>query len=175
MPHELKAKLGSWLASHQQASDTQNLHHFMDFFEAWRAGQYTLALEELHRYFDYSIATKGATAGGQGEGVKVYYQYALLHLSVLHADFERWEEALGTMEECIATGEHSWCWSNFRALILILTDFQPERTRTRPASTLLYHGSCISAKHTTSLLHLRYALSLLSPAMAEASKTSSLS
>jgi anaphase-promoting complex subunit 5 len=108
VPPELKAKLGSWLASHQQASDTQNLHHFMDFFEAWRAGQYTLALEELHRYFDYSIATKGSAPGGQGEGVKVYYQYALLHLSVLHADFERWEEALGTMEECIATGKYSF-------------------------------------------------------------------
>ena len=108
VPPELKAKLGSWLASHQQPSDTQNLHHFMDFFEAWRAGQYTLALEELHRYFDYSIATKGAAAGGQGEGVKVYYQYALLYLSVLHADFERWEEALGTMEECIATGKPPW-------------------------------------------------------------------
>jgi anaphase-promoting complex subunit 5 len=81
------------------------LHHFMSFFEAWRAGQYTLALEELHRYFDYSIATKGNATGGQADGVKVYYQYALLHLSVLHADFERWEEALGTMEECIATGK----------------------------------------------------------------------
>lgn len=104
VPADLKAKLSSWLDSHQQASDTQNLHHFMSFFEAWRAGQYTLALEELHRYFDYSIATKGTAAGGQGDGVKVYYQYALLHLSVLHADFERWEEALGTMEECIATG-----------------------------------------------------------------------
>jgi anaphase-promoting complex subunit 5 len=106
VPSELKVKLSSWLTSHQQASDTQNLHHFMNFFEAWRAGQYTLALEELHRYFDYSIATKGDAAGGQGDGVKVYYQYALLHLSVLHADFERWEEALGTMEECITTGTY---------------------------------------------------------------------
>jgi anaphase-promoting complex subunit 5 len=105
VPVDLKAKLSCWLASHQQASDTQNLHHFMNFFEAWRAGQYTLALEELHRYFDYSIASKGAAAAGQGDSVKVYYQYALLHLSVLHADFERWEEALGTMEECIATGK----------------------------------------------------------------------
>lgn len=100
VPPELKAKLRSWL-SLRQTSDTQNLHHFMDFFEAWRAGQYTLALEELHRYFDYSIAAKGAAA----DGVKTYYQIALLHLSVLHADFERWEESLNTMEECIATGK----------------------------------------------------------------------
>lgn len=105
VPQELKAKLRSWL-SLRQTSDTQNLHHFMDFFEAWRAGQYTLALEELHRYFDYSIAAKGAAA----DGVKTYYQIALLHLSVLHADFERWEESLGTMEECIATGKrHVFC------------------------------------------------------------------
>lgn len=117
VPADLKAKLNSWLVTHQQASDTQNLHHFMNFFEAWRAGQYTLALEELHRYFDYSIASKGAAPGGQGDGVKVYYQYALLHLSVLHADFERWEEALGTMEECIATGKWSrFCYTSVSSL-----------------------------------------------------------
>lgn len=106
VPPELKAKLRSWL-SLRQTSDTQNLHHFMDFFEAWRAGQYTLALEELHRYFDYSIAAKGAAA----DGVKTYYQIALLHLSVLHADFERWEESLNTMEECIATGKMAYLYA----------------------------------------------------------------
>jgi anaphase-promoting complex subunit 5 len=173
VPPELKAKLGSWLASHQQASDTQNLHHFMDFFEAWRAGQYTLALEELHRYFDYSIATKGSAPGAQGEGVKVYYQYALLHLSVLHADFERWEEALGTMEECIATGKYPWRWACYLSYSSILIDFQPERTRTQRASTLLYHGFCTSVKLTTSPLHLRCALSQLLLETAGASKTSS--
>jgi anaphase-promoting complex subunit 5 len=127
VPADLKAKLNFWLVSHQQASDTQNLHHFMNFFEAWRAGQYTLALEELHRYFDYSIASKGAVAGSQGDGVKVYYQYALLHLSVLHADFERWEEALGTMEECIATGKWATLADSAGGSVEFLADDNPAR------------------------------------------------
>ncbi|KAM0718071.1 hypothetical protein Q7P37_006403 [Cladosporium fusiforme] len=148
VPPELKAKLRSWL-SLRQTSDTQNLHHFMDFFEAWRAGQYTMALEELHRYFDYSIAAKGAAA----DGVKTYYQIALLHLSVLHADFERWEESLGTMEECIATGKRRPLSFDINLMpslgFGILTVEQLGKIKTRLASTLLFHGFSISAKPTT--------------------------
>jgi anaphase-promoting complex subunit 5 len=176
VPADLKAKLNSWLVTHQQASDTQNLHHFMDFFEAWRAGQYTLALEELHRYFDYSIASKGAAAGGQGDGVKVYYQYALLHLSVLHADFERWEEALGTMEECIATGkiESSTDMRAERSHEVWLTPIQQEKTKTQLVSTLLFHGYYIFVKRTTYLLSLLSDPSRLSLVTVVASKMSSL-
>lgn len=174
VPADLKAKLSSWLVSHQQASDTQNLHHFMNFFEAWRAGQYTLALEELHRYFDYSIATKGSSAGGQGDGVKVYYQYALLHLSVLHADFERWEEALGTMEECIATGKCDVTSGNL-ALLFWLTLVQQEKIKTPPVSTLLSRGFYIFVKRITSLQYLLCGLSQLLLATVAASKMSSLS
>ena len=177
VPADLKAKLNSWLVTHQQASDTQNLHHFMNFFEAWRAGQYTLALEELHRYFDYSIASKGAAAGGQDDGVKVYYQYALLHLSVLHADFERWEEALGTMEECIATGKWTALMDDYAIYPyqIWLTPIQQEKTKTQLVSTLLFHGCCISAKRTISLPFLHSGPSRPSLAMVAASKTSSLS
>jgi anaphase-promoting complex subunit 5 len=37
--------------------------------------------------------------------MRIYYQYALLHLSVLHADFDCWEESVDAMDECIATGK----------------------------------------------------------------------
>lgn len=79
------------------------MHFFMAFFEHSKAGQYTMALESLHRYFDYSLAAKNGTA--DSTNLKIYYQYALLHLSVLHADFECWEESVDAMNECIATGE----------------------------------------------------------------------
>lgn len=72
-----------------------------------------MALEALHRYFDYCLIGQQDLAGGvnggagssHGGGMKMYYQYALLHLSVLHADFERWEESAEALGECVATGK----------------------------------------------------------------------
>ena len=98
VPAQIKSRLQQWI-SDQWESRAQSLQHFMAFFEYWRAGQYTMALESLHRYFDYSLIAKGGS-----DNMKVYYQYALLHLSVLHADFECWEESVDAMDECIATG-----------------------------------------------------------------------
>ena len=102
VPSEVKCKLDDWI-SEQWESSAQSLQHFMAFFEHWRAAQYTMALESLHRYFDYSLIAKGSGA----ENMKVYYQYALLHLSVLHADFECWEESVDAMDECIATAREN--------------------------------------------------------------------
>ena len=102
VPSEVKSKLDQWI-SEQWESSAQSLQHFMAFFEHWRASQYTMALESLHRYFDYSLIAKG----GGAENMKVYYQYALLHLSVLHADFECWEESVDSMDECIATAREN--------------------------------------------------------------------
>lgn len=101
IPSDLKLKLRSWITD-QGDSNVQSLNHFLAFFEHWRAGQSTMALESLHRYFDYGLAARG-----QDANVKQYYQYALLHLSVLHADFESWEESLEAMAECVATGEYT--------------------------------------------------------------------
>ena len=98
LPEEVKSSIQSWV-SNQMDSGPQSLQHFLAFFEHWKAGQYTMALESLHRYFDYSLVARGST-----DNVRVYYQYALLHLSVLHADFDCWNESLEVMDECIATG-----------------------------------------------------------------------
>jgi anaphase-promoting complex subunit 5 len=100
VPDDVKSRLETWIAD-QTDSGTQSLHFFMAFFEHWRAGQYNMALESLHRYFDYSL-----TARTGGDNMRVFYQYALLHLSVLHADFECWDESVDAMNECIATGKH---------------------------------------------------------------------
>ncbi|KAK4609122.1 Anaphase-promoting complex subunit 5 [Fulvia fulva] len=101
VPPEVKSKLETWIGD-QVESGTKSLHHFMNFFEHWRSGQYTMALESLHRYFDYSL-----TAKNPGDNLRVYYQYALLHLSVLHADFECWEESVDAMNESIATAREN--------------------------------------------------------------------
>ncbi|OQO00617.1 hypothetical protein B0A48_13107 [Cryoendolithus antarcticus] len=109
VPQALKSRLRTWLTQHgSQEAGTSSMQHFMSFFEAWRANQYSRALENLHRYFDYSIANKSAAESTDAGGsVKLYYQYALLHLSVLHADFEHWTESQAAMEECIATAREN--------------------------------------------------------------------
>ena len=103
VPEGVRSRLQQWIGD-QSDSSAQSLQYFMAFFEHWRAGQYTMALESLHRYFDYSLIAKGGS-----DNLKVYYQYALLHLSVLHADFECWKESVDAMEECIATGKLVFC------------------------------------------------------------------
>lgn len=99
VPEGVMSRLEAWIDD-QVDSGTQCLHFFMAFFEAWRAGQYTMALESLHRYFDYSLAARSGA-----DNMRVYYQYALLHLSVLHAEFECWDESIDAMNECVATGK----------------------------------------------------------------------
>nr|POE62527.1 anaphase-promoting complex subunit 5 [Quercus suber] len=105
MPEEAKSTLRQWITD-QSDSGLQSLQHFLAFFESWRAGQYTMALEDLHRYFDYSLAAKSGNLRGD-ESMRVYYQYALLHLSVLHADFDCWSESVDAMEECISTAREN--------------------------------------------------------------------
>lgn len=100
VPVDVQTKLKQWLEN-QHESNAQSLQHFMAFFEYWRAAQMSMAVESLHRYFDYSM---GANRGL--ENLKVYFQYAQLHKSVLYADFECWEESVNAMSECIATGKH---------------------------------------------------------------------
>lgn len=101
LPEDVRHKLQSWVEG-QLDSGAQSLQHFLAFFEHWKAGQYTMALDSLHRYFDYSLVAKSGT-----DNMRVYYQYALLHLSVLHADFDCWDESVEAMDECIATGKPS--------------------------------------------------------------------
>ncbi|KAK5163336.1 APC5 protein [Saxophila tyrrhenica] len=109
----LKRQLSTWISDIYDSS-AQSLQHFLHFFECWRAGQYEGALENLHRYFDYSLVGRGADGAGArgaegavGGGMETYYQYALLHLSVLHADFERWGECVDALGECIGTAREN--------------------------------------------------------------------
>jgi anaphase-promoting complex subunit 5 len=67
------------------------------FFDAWRAGDYTAAFESLHRHFDYTTQTRD----------KSYYQYALLHMAILQADFGCFSEAIAAMNETISTAREN--------------------------------------------------------------------
>ncbi|KAM3422319.1 hypothetical protein BST61_g2678 [Cercospora zeina] len=108
VPDDVKAKLTTWVDELSATSaSTQSMHFFMAFFEHSKAGQYNMALESLHRYFDYSLAARSSAGAGDNVNLRIYYQYALLHLSVLHAEFECWDESVDAMNECIATAREN--------------------------------------------------------------------
>ena len=76
----------------------QNLTlNIIRFFDAWRAGDYHSSFDNLHRYFDYTMSMRD----------KTYYQYALLHMAVLQADFGCFSEAYAAMQETIATAREN--------------------------------------------------------------------
>jgi anaphase-promoting complex subunit 5 len=67
------------------------------FLDAWRAGDYPSSFDNLHRYFDYTMHSRD----------KGTYQYALLNLAILQADFGCYEEAVSAMQEAVSIARES--------------------------------------------------------------------
>lgn len=99
LPTEMEQQLARMV---QHALSTPADVHFIKFFDTWRSGAYSDAIDCLHQYFDYAIEGYGSS-----QNIKTYHQYALLHLAVLHADFECYDEAIAAMDECIATAREN--------------------------------------------------------------------
>ncbi|KAF2150472.1 hypothetical protein K461DRAFT_280471 [Myriangium duriaei CBS 260.36] len=99
LPSEMQLQLAGMI---QHASIAPADVHFIKFFDTWRCGAYSDAIDCLHRYFDYAVEGHGSS-----QNIKTYHQYALLHLAVLHADFGCYEEAIAAMNECIATAREN--------------------------------------------------------------------
>ena len=73
------------------------LVHYLRFLDSWRAGDFASAFDNLHRYFDYTMQSRDRT----------FYQYALLNLAILQADFGCHNEAIPAMQEAIATAREN--------------------------------------------------------------------
>lgn len=71
--------------------------YLVKFFDAWKAGDYTSAFDNLHRYYDYAMQTQQ----------KSHYQYALLHMAILQAEFGCFGEAIAAITEAIATAREN--------------------------------------------------------------------
>ncbi|KAF7526649.1 hypothetical protein PCG10_004040 [Penicillium crustosum] len=72
--------------------------YYLEYLDAWRAGDYTSAFDNLHRYFDYTMhATLDRSA----------YQFALLNLAIMQADFECFSEAISAVQEAVAIARES--------------------------------------------------------------------
>ncbi|OAA60137.1 Tetratricopeptide-like helical [Cordyceps fumosorosea ARSEF 2679] len=74
-----------------------SLTHYLGFLNAWRAGDYPSAFDLLHRYFDYTMQYRD----------RLFYQYALMNLAVLQADFGCHRDAVTTMLETVTTAREN--------------------------------------------------------------------
>ena len=71
--------------------------HLFSFLDAWRSGDYPTSFDNLHRYFDYTMQNRD----------RLFYQYALMNLAVLQADFGCFDEAVAAMLETISTAREN--------------------------------------------------------------------
>ncbi|KAG7150351.1 Anaphase-promoting complex subunit 5 like protein [Verticillium longisporum] len=71
--------------------------HYLSFLDAWRSGDYPTSFDYLHRYFDYTMQNRD----------RLYYQYALMNLAVLQADFGCHKDAITTMLETVSTAREN--------------------------------------------------------------------
>ncbi|KAF2440561.1 anaphase-promoting complex protein [Karstenula rhodostoma CBS 690.94] len=94
VPEEMKAPLRQLLES----SDTvPRQAHLVLFFDAWKSGDYSSAFDNLHRYFDHAMQARE----------RIHYQYALLHMAILQADFGCFGEAIAAINETVATAREN--------------------------------------------------------------------
>ena len=94
IPDGLKARFNKMS---QTGNSVPHIVHYLKFLDFWRAGDYSSAHDNLRRYFDYTMHSRDRT----------FYQYALLNLAILHADFSHFKEAVSAMQEAIATAREN--------------------------------------------------------------------
>ena len=75
----------------------ENANFKNSFLDAWRAGDYPTSFDSLHRFFDYTMRNRD----------RLFYQYALLNLAVLQADFGCYQEAVAAMHETVSTAREN--------------------------------------------------------------------
>ncbi|KAI1417441.1 anaphase-promoting complex subunit 5-domain-containing protein [Hypoxylon sp. FL1857] len=74
-----------------------SLSHYLSYLDAWRAGDFSTSFDYLHRYFDYTMQNRDRS----------FYQYALMNLAVLQADFGCYKEAIAAMLETVSTAREN--------------------------------------------------------------------
>ncbi|KAF8476143.1 anaphase-promoting complex subunit 5-domain-containing protein [Kalaharituber pfeilii] len=94
IPCEIQEQLQQML---QTNVTIPSLSHYVEFLNSWKAGDYAGAFDNLHRYFDYTMQNRDRT----------FYQYALLNLAILQADFGCYRESVLAMQETINTAREN--------------------------------------------------------------------
>ncbi|KAI9848511.1 MAG: Anaphase-promoting complex subunit 5 [Sclerophora amabilis] len=94
VPDAMKARFRSMLEGNVTIP---NLSHYLKFLDSWKAGDYPSSFDNLHRYFDYNMFERD----------RHFYQYALLNLASLQADFGCYDEAIAAIHETISTAREN--------------------------------------------------------------------
>ncbi|KAI1002394.1 hypothetical protein K3495_g5805 [Podosphaera aphanis] len=94
LPHEVRTRFQSVL---DHCSLIPSLSHYLIFLDSWRSGDYPTSFDSLHRYFDYTMQNRD----------RLFYQYALMNLAVLQADFSCFDEAVAAMLETVSTAREN--------------------------------------------------------------------
>ncbi|KAI2707571.1 hypothetical protein CBS147332_6629 [Penicillium roqueforti] len=95
VPDEMRAQLKRIMTSE---SSVPVMMYYLEYLDAWRAGDYTSAFDNLHRYFDYTMHANLDRSA---------YQFALLNLAIMQADFECFSEAISAVQEAVAIARES--------------------------------------------------------------------
>ncbi|KAJ5886432.1 uncharacterized protein N7473_009106 [Penicillium subrubescens] len=95
VPEEMRAQLKRIITSD---SNAPVLMYYLEYLDAWRAGDYTSAFDNLHRYFDYTMHSNSDRSA---------YQFSLLNLAIIQADFECFSEAISAVQEAVAIARES--------------------------------------------------------------------
>ncbi|KAJ5397147.1 hypothetical protein N7509_005260 [Penicillium cosmopolitanum] len=95
VPDEMRTQLKRIMTSE---SSVPILMYYLEYLDAWKAGDYTSAFDNLHRYFDYTMHSNLDRSA---------YQFALLNLAIIQADFECFSEAISAVQEAVAIARES--------------------------------------------------------------------
>nr|APD26246.1 putative anaphase-promoting complex protein [Thielaviopsis punctulata] len=104
--------------------------HYLRYLEAWRAGNYTTAFDQVYRFFDYSLNNNDRQS----------YQMALMTLAVINSDFGCYDDALTAMLEAISTARENGDVHTLNMCLRWLFRFdlnQPALMRALDSSTML--------------------------------------
>lgn len=105
----------------------------LSYLDAWRAGDYSTSFDYLHRYFDYTMQNRD----------RLFYQYALMNLAVLQADFGCYKEAVSAMLETVSTARENRDMTCLNFALNWLFHFgraHPEVTREFESNSMLGTG-----------------------------------
>ncbi|KAK6189261.1 hypothetical protein LQW54_013457 [Pestalotiopsis sp. IQ-011] len=110
-----------------------SLSHYLSYLDAWRAGDYATSFDCLHRYFDYTMNHRD----------RLFYQYALMNLAVLQAEFGCYKDAIAAMLETVSTARENrdmTCLNFALNWLFHFNQAHPEVTRELDSNNMLGDG-----------------------------------
>lgn len=94
LPEEIRHVLRSMVSTNKPLPTSA---HYVQYLDAFRDKDYEAAFDHLHRFYDYTMNSRGRT----------HYQYALFTLATLQAEFSFYAEAMRAVEEAITVAREN--------------------------------------------------------------------